>query len=56
MVGETDFTKFKLIGELYRHVGEMLALTADKLVPRDRPPLPEDGLEMVKGLILGALD
>ncbi len=55
VIGAADFRRFKLIGEFYRHVGDMLAYAADLLVPRDRPTLSCDDFAMVKDLIDRAL-
>ncbi len=55
IIGKEDFYRAKLIGEFYRHVGDMLAYANDVLVPRDRPTLSRDGFAMVKGLIEEAI-
>ena len=35
LLGESDFKKYRLMKEFAHHVGEMLALIADTLTPRD---------------------
>jgi hypothetical protein len=55
VLGAEDFRRFKLIGEFYRHVGDMLAYANDVLVPRDRQSLSRDRFAMVKGLIQRAI-
>jgi hypothetical protein len=55
VIGEEDFRRFRLIGEFYRHVSDMLAYVNDVLVPRDRPALSHDNFAMVKGLIERAI-
>jgi internalin A len=51
IIGAKDFGRFKLIGEFYRHVGDMLAYANDVVVPRDRPTLSHDNFAIVNGLI-----
>jgi internalin A len=55
VLGAADFARFKLIGDFYRQVGDMLALANDVLLARDRPTLSRDGFAMVRGLIERAL-
>ncbi len=51
VLGAEDFRCFKLIGDFYRHVGDMLRFADDVLVPRDRPTLSRDGFATVCELI-----
>jgi len=55
VLGAADFARFKLIGDFYRQVGDMLALANDVLLARDRPTLSRNGFVMVRGLIERAL-
>ncbi|MBK1648364.1 COR domain-containing protein [Rhabdochromatium marinum] len=55
VVGGEDFRRFKLIGDFYRHVGDILSFTDDVLVPRDRPTLSRDDFAVVRDLIWRAL-
>jgi len=55
VLGEADFARFKLIGEFWRQVSDMLACVNDVLLARDRPTLSRDGFAMVRGLIERAL-
>jgi internalin A len=55
VIGAEDFRRFKLIGDFYRQVGDMLSFADDMLVPRDRPTLSRDGFAVVRGLIERAL-
>jgi internalin A len=55
IVGELDFARFKLIGDFYRHVGDMLHFANDMLVPRERTALARDRFAAVRELIGRAL-
>jgi hypothetical protein len=55
VVGVEDFRRLKLMGELHRHVGDMLALANDVLLTRDAPSLSREGFATVRALIERAL-
>ncbi len=55
VVGVEDFRRFKLIGEFFRHVGDILAYANGVLVSRDRPSPSREGFALVKKLIDQAL-
>jgi internalin A len=56
VVGAEDFRRFKLIGDFYRHVGDILSFADDVLVPRDRPTLSRESFAVVRDLIERALE
>jgi len=55
VIGVEDFKKFKLLEEFSRHVGDMLALIADRCVPRDLETLARDRFAAVRELVDKAL-
>ncbi len=55
IMGAEDFRRFKLIGEFYHHVGDMLVYANDVPIPQDRLALSKDNFALVKGLIDRAL-
>ncbi len=56
VVGAEDFRRFKLIGDFYRHVSDILSFADDVLVPRDRPTLSRESFAVVRDLIARALE
>lgn len=55
LLGPTDFQRFKLIGQFYTEVGELLAYVDDLLVPRDRTSLAEAHFAVIEQLVERAL-
>ena len=45
MLGKADFERYKLMQDFAHHVGDMLALIADTLLPKDFDELIKHGFD-----------